>query len=211
MRFRTPTGTPLAFTPARDQVLSGRLINLAAAGPPALSPPESIARSRSGREAPTCVARRRRLWNAQRYTSRRGSEDRPKRRQIATGLVDPIAYSDDGSLAAAGFRGESNIKVYRTSDRKRTLLSQKDESARLSITTKIVFSDDGSLLAAVAESQRDQSFRKFVTLRMFDVATGNERVRVPLSQPPLGVRFTTDNQTVQVLGGQPHLEQLTSR
>jgi WD40 repeat protein len=132
---------------------------------------------------------------------------RPKRRQIEAGMVDSLAYSNDGSLAAAGFRSDSNIRVYRTSNWKRVVLSQKDESARLSITTKLVFSGDGSLVAAVAESQRDQSFRKSVTLRVFDIATGKERVRVPLSQPPLAVRFSTDNQTIQVLAGQPYFEQ----
>ncbi len=76
-----------------------------------------------------------------------GSEDRPKRRQIETGLVDSIAYSVDGSLAVAGFRDESNIKVYRISDSKRTLLSQMDESARLSITYNVL-RFDGVCLAA---------------------------------------------------------------
>jgi WD40 repeat protein len=201
--------TPLAFTPASDQVLSGaELIDLASRRPAGVISPgvySAIAFAPAGRHVLLAGGG---FGTPALYEAIRGSEDRPKRRQIETGIVDSIAYSNDGSLAAAGFRGESNVKVYRTSDWKRTLLSQKDESARLSITTKIVFSGDGSLLAAVAESQRDQSFRKFVTLRVFDVATGNERVRVPLSQSPLGVRFTTDNQTVQVLGGQPHLEQL---
>ena len=58
-------------------------------------------------------------------------------------------------------------------------------------------------------SQRDQSFRTFVTLRVFDLATGGERLRVPLSQPPLGLRFSEDNQRVQVLSGQSLLEELS--
>ena len=201
--------TPLAFTPAGDQVVSGaELIDLAsrrAAGVISPGVYASIAFAPEGRRMLLAGGG---FGTPALYEATRGSEGRPKRRQIETGIVDSLAYSNDGSLAAAGFRGDSNLRVYRTSDWKRKLLSQKDENARLSITTKIVFSGDGSLLASVAESQRDQSFRKYVTLRVFDVATGNERVRVPLSQSPLAVRFTTDNQTVQVLGGQPHLEQL---
>jgi WD40 repeat protein len=202
--------TPLAFTPAGDQVISGaELIDLASLRPAGVISPgvyASLAFAPDGRRVLLASGG---FGTPALYAATRSSEGRPKYRQIETGIVDSIAYSNDGSLAAAGFRGDSNIRVYRTSDWKRRLLSQKDESARLSITTKIVFSGDGTLLASVAESQRDQSFRKYVTLRVFDVATGNERVRVPLSQSPLAVRFTTNNQKVEVLGGQPHLEQFS--
>jgi hypothetical protein len=138
-----------------------------------------------------------------------GTEGKSKRRQIEAGIADSIAYSQDGLLAAAAFRGNSNLRVYRTADWKRSLLSHKDEGARLSTITRITFSGDRRLLASISVSQRDQSFRTFVTLRVFDIATGGERLRVPLSQPPLGLRFTADNRRVEVLAGQPLLEELS--
>jgi WD40 repeat protein len=201
--------TPLAFTPAGNQVASGpQLIDVASRQASGVISPgvyNSLAFAPDGRRLLLAGAG---FGTPALHEVIGGPEGRSKRRQIETGIVDSVAYSNDGVLAAAAFRGDSNVRVYSTSDWNRTLLSHKDEGARLSTITKIVFSGDRRLLASVAVSQRDQSFRTFVTLRVFDIATGSERLRVPLSQSPLGLRFTADNQTVQVLGGQPLLEEL---
>jgi WD40 repeat protein len=201
--------TPLAFTPAGDQVVTGfQVIDVASLQVAGVISPavyRSLAFAPDSRRVLLAGGG---FGEPALYEAIKSPEDDPQRHQIEKGIVDAVAYSDDGSLAAAAFRGESSIRVYRTSNWERVLLNQKEEGARFSHVTTIVFSLDGRLVASVAESQRDQSFRTVVTLRVFEIATGIERIRAPLSESPLGLRFTPDNQTVQVVGGQPTLEQL---
>ena len=208
--FEDASRTPLTFTPAGDRVaIASRILSVPALRETGRVYPGlylAMAFAPGGRDV--LLAAGGGVGPLGLHHAIAGTEQTAKTYELERGIVDSLAYSPTGAQAAAAFRGDPDIRLYRTSDWRAERISLKEEGARLLQVTRLAFSPDGRLLAAISESQRDQSFRWFVTLRVFDVGTGVEVIRAPLSQPAFAIRFAAGNSVVQVLAGQPYLEQL---
>jgi len=132
-------------------------------------------------------------------------EQEPKRLD-AGALLESVAFSQDGKLLAVGVRDRS-VRLYNTETWQALAeLHHKDEEKEVFKVRSVMFSADGALLASVTENPTLLEEERIVTLRVFDVRSTKELIRVPLhGDVPLSLGFSTDKAFLEIIVGERRL------
>ena len=128
--------------------------------------------------------------------------DVTSRREIGRfpGAVGPVAFSRDGTLLAS--QGSGDILLWDVRTRKR-LASLEGHTSQINA---FAFSPDGTLLASGSGNNRAFEGEDDITVRLWDVASGEETatVEVPVGNGVWSVAFSPDGNTLAwgaALGG----------
>ena len=119
--------------------------------------------------------------------------------------IESVAFSPDGKRVALGARSRfANVYDIATGDRV-AALDHKEEEKEVLRVASIVFSSDGELLASVAVDPTLPPGEGGATLRVFEVNTEKELIRVPLPETPHFIAFSPDRAFLQIAVGIRHL------
>lgn len=120
-------------------------------------------------------------------------------------LLESVAFSPDGRRVALGARSRyANVYDIATGARV-AALDHKEEEREVLRVASLVFSDDGALLASVAVDPTQTPGEGGATLRVFEVSTEKELIRVPLPEIPHFIAFSPDGAFLQIDVGNRHL------
>ena len=133
------------------------------------------------------------------------SGDRPPERFDDKEKIESVAFSPDGKRVALGARSRfANVYDIATRNPVAALDHKEEELEDLRVSS-IVFSDDGALLASVAVDATQTPGKGAATLRVFEVSTEKELIRIPLPETPHFIAFSSDRAFLQIGVGNRHL------
>jgi len=121
-------------------------------------------------------------------------------------LLESVAFSPDGKRLAVGVRGKS-VRLYNAETWQPVAeLHHRDEEKEVFQVRSVVFNADGTLLASVTENPTLPEKERVATLRVFDVRSAKEVMRVPLhGGAPLFIGFSPDGAFLEIVVGERHL------
>ena len=125
----------------------------------------------------------------------------PRRIEPAINALESVAFSDDGSLLAAGGR-DMRVKIFDTATGHMVrLLEHIEQDQWMFRIHRLVFSPSGQLIATVADDPTMTDIGRPGTARVFDVATGREVARIPFPELAHDLRFAPDDSALEIAVG----------
>lgn len=120
-------------------------------------------------------------------------------------LIESVAFSPDGKLVAVGARNRI-VTIYDTSTGQPDApWNHKEEETEVLRIRMLTFSADGELLASVAENPTSSEPERRVSLRVFDIRSDREIIRVAQNEAPLMLRFSDDKGFLEMAVGKQRL------
>jgi WD40 repeat protein len=121
--------------------------------------------------------------------------------EVGIDLLESVAFSEDGSLLAAGGR-DMRVKLFDASSGKIVrLLEHVEPDQWVFRIHRIVFSPTGKLIATMADDPTGTDSGRPGTLRVFEVSTGREVARIPFPELAHDLRFAPDDTYLEVAVG----------
>jgi WD40 repeat protein len=115
--------------------------------------------------------------------------------------LESVAFSEDGSLLAAGGR-DMRVKIFDAKSGKVVrLLEHVEPDQWIFRIHRIVFSPTGKLIATMADDPTNNDRGTPGTLRVFEVSTGHEIARIPFPELAHDLRFAPDDTALEVAVG----------
>lgn len=120
-------------------------------------------------------------------------------------LIESVAFSPDGRLLALGARSRfASVYDVASGVRIARFDHKEEEKGELRVQS-LAFSADGGLLASAAVDPRLSWPGQQATLRVFDLATQRELIRVPLPEVPHVIGISTDKAFLEIVVGWKNL------
>jgi WD40 repeat protein len=129
------------------------------------------------------------------------NDSAPRQLDADINNLESVAFSEDGSLLAAGGR-DMRVKLFDTSSgRMIRLLEHIEQDQWVFRIHRLVFSPRGRLIATMADDPTSTDRGRPGTLRVFEVSTGREVARMPFPELAHDLRFTADDAYLEVAVG----------
>ena len=130
-----------------------------------------------------------------------GSSAAPLTIDPAINRLESLAFSEDGTMVAAGGR-DMRVKIFdAASGAMRRLLEHVEQDQWMFRIHRLVFSPSGSLIATLADDPTSTDVGRPGTVRVFEVASGREIARFPFAELAHEVRFTAGDADLEIAVG----------
>jgi WD40 repeat protein len=125
----------------------------------------------------------------------------PRQIDAAINRLESLAFSDDGTLLAAGGR-DMRVKIFdAATGEMRRLLEHVEQDQWMFRIHRLAFSPSGKLIATLADDPTDSKIGRPGMVRVFDVASGREIARFPFPELAHEVRFTSGDAELEIAVG----------
>jgi WD40 repeat protein len=125
----------------------------------------------------------------------------PRQIDAAINRLESLAFSDDGTLLAAGGR-DMRVKIFdAATGEMRRLLEHVEQDQWMFRIHRLAFSPSGKLIATMADDPTNSEIGRPGMVRVFDVASGREIARFPFPELAHEVRFTSGDADFEIAVG----------